>query len=114
MIVRISKPLAALVLFVLYMILFSVPGRAGEVNIAGTWNSNIGAVYEIEQTGSTFNWETNNLGWDENATGTITGSTVKASWSGKNGYGSATGTIKTDPNGNTNRIEWTNGVVFSR
>ena len=114
MIVRISKPLAALVLFVLYMILFSVPGRAGEVNINGTWNCNIGAIYEITQDGLTFRWYTNNFGWDENATGTITGSTVKASWSGKNGYGSATGTIKSGPDGKTNRIEWTNGVVFFR
>lgn len=114
MIVRISKPLAALVLFVLYMILFSVPGRAEEVDIAGTWDSNIRAIYKIVQDGSTFSWTTDNLGWDETATGTITGSTVEASWSGKNGYGSATGTIKSGPDGKTNRIEWTNGVVFFR
>jgi hypothetical protein len=114
MIVRISKPFVALVLFVLYMILFSVPGRAEEVDIAGTWNSNIGAIYEITQDGLAFQWYTNNLGWDENATGTITGSTVSASWSGKHGSGTATGTVVSGREGIANRIEWTNGVVFSR
>lgn len=104
----------ALVALVLLTTLFSVAGRAGDMNISGTWNSNIGAEYQIKQTGSTFRWETNNLGWEETAKGTITGSTVKADWSGKHGYGSATGTIKAGPEGNANRIEWTNGVVFSR
>lgn len=81
--------------------------------VSGVWNSNIGAVYEVWQYGDRFLWWSDSL--NETAMGRVQGSSIHASWSGKNGDGSGVAVVKNvDSNGRAHRIEWSNGVVFSR
>jgi hypothetical protein len=51
----------------------------------------------------------------ETGSGTIRGKAVEASWKGKNGQGSAKGTVtKQDSSGRATEIRWSNGVIFMR
>jgi hypothetical protein len=87
--------------------------RAALPDISGRWNSNIGLVYEISQQGGDFRWSVASLG--QSATGTLSGASIAASWSDKNGKGSGRGTVTAkDAAGRATRIEWENGVVFTR
>lgn len=90
------------------------PKRAADVaDISGTWRYSTDWVYSITQTGSTFTWSMGKF--NEKGEGTISGSVISASWSGTNGSGSATGTVtRVDEAGRATRIEWNNGVVFTR
>ncbi len=81
-------------------------------DIRGTWQSSIGLVYEITQTGTSFNWHVASI--NQRAEGTIDGNTVKASWLGLLRRDSATGKVILDAAGRAVRIEWSNGVVFRR
>ena len=67
-------------------------GFAQTANIHGDWQSNIGVVYRIAQTGSTFGWTVVSGAGQQTATGKIDGSRVQATWTGSD-PGSATGTV---------------------
>lgn len=81
-------------------------------DISGTWKSSIGLVYEISQTGNGFTWHVASI--NQRAEGTIEGDAVKASWRGLLRRDSATGKVIRDASGRAVRIEWSNGVVFTR
>lgn len=81
--------------------------------IDGLWDSNIGAVYEITQHGQKFVWWSARL--QETAMGVVQGTQIRATWSGINGAGSGVAVIKVfDRAGRARRIEWSNGVIFTR
>ncbi len=82
------------------------------ISIAGTWKSNIGLVYEITQSKDKFTWKV--LGQNQAGEGTITGKAVSVTWTDTKGRGGAKGKIILDRQGKAVRIEWTNGVVFTR
>ena len=85
----------------------------GPVNIAGTWKSNIALVYEITQNADRFTWTV--VGGHQTARGTISGQTLNVTWADESrGNGSAKGTIVLDSQGKAVRIQWSNGVVFTR
>jgi hypothetical protein len=82
-------------------------------NISGRWTSNTGLIYEITQQGNQFKWTVVTLG--QTATGTIQGIATTVAWSDRSGSGLAKGTIKVrDASGRPIRIEWNNGVIFTR
>ncbi len=86
--------------------------RTPTPDISGTWQSSIGLVYEITQTGTTFSWHVASI--NQRAEGTIDGNSVKASWRGLLRRDSATGKVILDASGKAIRIEWSNGVIFRR
>lgn len=84
------------------------------LSLDGRWNSSIGFQYDITQSGTTFTWNVITP-VREQGRGTLSGTSVTASWSGDNGSGNASGRItETDSQGRAQRIEWSNGVVFFR
>jgi hypothetical protein len=89
-------------------------GGAPPASIAGQWNSNIGSVFDIAQSGGDFSWTVGSNG--QRATGTINGDRVTASWADQAGQnqGSGTGAVTTDANGVAQQIAWDNSVIFSR
>jgi hypothetical protein len=82
------------------------------IDISGTWNSSLGAVYQISQNGTTFTWSVSKF--SEKGEGKVTGSSISAKWNGSYTNGSANGSIKVDASGKGVRIEWSNGIVFMR
>ena len=54
-----------------------------KTKLAGSWNSNIGVVYIIKQTGNEFTWWVEQL--KQEAKGKIEGKAVTASWKDKKG-----------------------------
>ncbi len=94
------------------------PHPEGPIHIGGEWNSSIGFIYHIHQDGPHFTWETVKGGkpTGQVGKGNIEGETVFASWKGgPQGPGEAKGTIvHVNPDGVATRIEWGNGVVFTR
>jgi len=86
-----------------------VGSMSAEVNISGQWNSNIGAVYEIQQNGEQFTWSAPTL--SQSGTGTISGNAITISGPGWTIKGTIT---KTDASGNGIEIVGENGVVLSR
>jgi hypothetical protein len=89
------------------------PSQTSMANIAGTWQSSIGLVYDIRQREEQFGWTVANS--DEKGRGTCQGAAVSATWSSSSGKGTAKGKItQVDPSGKAMRIEWDNGVVFFR
>ena len=92
-----------------------VTGRivAPAPQLSGSWQSNIGRVYTIAQSGSAFEWTV--AGDPEHGQGTLSGKQLQASWSGPGGAGSASGEItQSDSQGRATRIHWSNGVEFWR
>ena len=87
---------------------------AGAVpDLAGTWDSTVDTVYHIQQSGSAFTWTVENS--NEQGKGEIAGAKVTASWEGGSAPGSAEGGIVDQNAANRAlKIEWTNGVVFTR
>lgn len=86
------------------------------ISITGTWNSSVGYVYEITQTGSTFKWKIiNNPAYNERADGELKGKIIKAKWTNRNGTDSAEGEVtQFGADGRATYIKWKNGVWFSR
>jgi hypothetical protein len=80
-----------------------------EVNISGQWKSNIGAVYEIQQTGSQFTWSAPSL--NQSGTGTISGNNITLSGPGWTVKGTIT---ELDVSGNAAKIVGENGVILFR
>jgi type VI secretion system secreted protein Hcp len=83
-----------------------------QINIAGLWRSNVNLEYKIFQNNTNFTWDV--IGKNQKATGKINGLKVSASWQGKKGVASASGTIHLDSRGRAIAIKWSNGVVFKR
>ncbi len=77
--------------------------------LSGQWNSNIGAVYEIQQSGNQFTWSAPGL--NESGTGTVSGSNVNLNGPGWTVKGTIT---ETDSSGNPTKIVGENGVVLYR
>jgi hypothetical protein len=82
------------------------------INIAGTWKSNIGLVYEIAQSKDKFTWKVINL--KQEGEGTITGDSISATWVDPKGRGGAKGKIILNEKGKSVKIQWSNGVVFTK
>jgi len=82
------------------------------INIAGTWKSNIGSVYEIVQNKDKFTWKV--TAKSQTGEGTITGDSISATWVDPQGRGGAKGKIILDGQGKAIRIQRSNGVVFTR
>jgi hypothetical protein len=77
--------------------------------ISGQWNSNIGAVYEIQQSGNTFTWSAPSL--NQSGTGTVSGNIVTMSGPGWTVKGIIT---EADSSGRPTKIVGENGVVLFR
>jgi hypothetical protein len=113
-VMRKSTGWSSLIMIFVTLLLF-LPAIAQEHPpfISGTWQSNIGLVYEIKCSGNTFTWKVASTG--ETAQGEVEGEILFASWRSRKGEQSARGTIvKVDAQGKALRIKWSNGVVFSR
>ena len=86
---------------------------AQQIDLSGTWNSNIGLVYQISQSGSSLFYQDPMM--HKQVNGTVDGKTVTVSWMEGNAMKSIKGTITSvDNNGIAKRIEWQNNVVFNR
>lgn len=85
-------------------------------NIAGQWKSSIGLIYDIEQTGRNCSWRVRSNG--QSAKCDVNGDDVEAQWydagNTNNPSGHAKGSVKRDSTGAVRRIEWSNGIVFTR
>src|SRR4030042_5711642 len=83
------------------------------LSLAGTWRSNMGIVYTIEQTGANFTWSV--AFPQQSANGTITGKKDQASWGEGQQKKSAEGLItETNTQNQATVIVWNNGVTFVR
>ena len=81
--------------------------------LSGTWNSNIGLAYNINQDGNKISYQDPMMHKPVN--GTVEGKTVTVSWMEGNAMKSIKGTItQVDNDGQAKRIEWQNSVVFHR
>lgn len=87
---------------------------SGSPNLTGAWTSNIGIVYQVQQSGPNFTWTAAML--KESGQGQfLSKNEIAAQWSGPGGSGSAKGKItQTDSTGKPTRIEWSHGIVFTR
>jgi hypothetical protein len=89
------------------------PPPAPPVSIAGKWKSNIGLLFEVNQTNGQFTWSLPAL--KQEATGNITGYDLSVSWTDAMGSGQATGKVVVmSASGEAQRIEWSNGIIFDR
>lgn len=88
--------------------------RAGpdEVAIGGRWNTNVGVVYDIVQVGNEFLWGA--VGGRPEGEGHVDGLDVHVRWMAEGRVDGATGRIILDREGRANRIEMSNGIVFTR
>jgi hypothetical protein len=82
---------------------------SGVINISGQWNSNIGAVYNIQQSGNQYTWSVPSL--NQSGTGAISGTAVTMSGPGWTVKGTVT---ETDQGGNATKIVGENGVILFR
>ncbi|MBM3297350.1 MAG: hypothetical protein FJY83_07090 [Candidatus Aminicenantes bacterium] len=104
---------AKALIFVVALSSFAVTESGQQTpDISGRWKSNIGKVYEVEQTRNIFTWRV--VGGSQTANGTINGLEVSASWVEGQTRGAATGVIVLDPQRRPVRVEWSNRVVFTR
>lgn len=81
-------------------------------DISGRWNSNIGFVYDIQQSEGSFVWQVISP-IVEQGQGTINGNEVYAEWNGDNGSGSGSAMIEYSGE-RAVKISWDNGVIFTR
>ena len=86
--------------------------QAAPVDISGAWRSSRDFNYRISQQGSQFTWEAPQAA--ERGSGTISGRSVNASWTGRMGSGTAHGTVEVGADGRATAIRWDNGVVFRK
>ncbi len=85
------------------------PGAQSTPGLSGQWNSNIGAVYEIQQSGNQFTWSAPGL--SQSGTGTVSGNDVTLSGPGWTVKGTIT---ETDASGKPAKIVGENGIVLFR
>jgi hypothetical protein len=86
-----------------------VAGPQSAPDISGKWNSNIGVVYEIQQSGSQYTWSVPSL--NQSGTGTVSGNIVTMSGPGWTVKGIIT---EADSSGRPTKIVGENGVVLFR
>ena len=85
----------------------------GGPDISGTWESSVQRTYDVVQSGNSFTWTVK--GTNEKAKGVVEGDHIVAEWTGGIGAGRAEGHVAgMDETGRISRIEWSNGVVFTR
>jgi hypothetical protein len=90
-----------------------VEAQPSAIDISGQWQSNIGLVYDIRQSGAQFTWTV--TGANEIGSGTLQGNTISASWGDGRTSFSGQGKIIVDSAQNrATRIEWSHGVIFYR
>jgi hypothetical protein len=83
-------------------------------DIGGTWLSSVGVLYHLNQAGMSFTWTAPQLGHN-GAGNVLSGTELSAQWTDAAGNQSATGKITGfDSKGKPTRIEWSNGVTFTR
>ena len=84
-----------------------------QVDLSGTWNSNIGLVYQISQNGNKLTYQDPMM--HKTVNGTIDGKTVTVSWTEGNAVKNLKGSITlVGGDGKAKRIEWENSVVYHR
>ncbi|MCU0592944.1 MAG: hypothetical protein MUC57_15905 [Desulfobacterales bacterium] len=89
------------------------PAAPAVADLAGDWQGFMNMTFSFTQNGSQFAWFVQATG--EKAQGTIAGDVLTVTWTNPLGSGSAKGKIAAkDASGRATRIEWDNGVVFSR
>ncbi|MCU0237490.1 MAG: hypothetical protein MUC72_10445 [Acidobacteria bacterium] len=82
-------------------------------DLAGDWKGFMNMTFSFSQNGNEFTWLVPATG--EKAQGTIVGDALTVAWTNAQGSGTAKGRIAAkDAAGRATRIEWDNGVVFSR
>ncbi|MCU0237489.1 MAG: hypothetical protein MUC72_10440 [Acidobacteria bacterium] len=82
-------------------------------SLAGDWKGFQGMTFTFTQNGSQFAWSVKATG--EKAQGSINGDMLLVAWTNAQGSGTAKGKITAkDASGRATRIDWDNGVVFSR
>jgi competence protein ComEA len=79
------------------------------LKVSGQWNSNIGAVYQLQQNGNQYTWSAPSL--NQSGTGTISGNAVTISGPGWTVKGTIT---ESDQAGNATKIVGENGVTLFR
>jgi hypothetical protein len=96
------------------------PGSGGMISISGYWISNIGAIYDFDQTGNQFTWREMRLEFSPDkdllrflqmGKGTISGKAVAVSGSNWTINGTVT---EVDTLGRATRITGENAVILSR
>jgi hypothetical protein len=98
-------------------LLTGVAGSAAATGtLVGTWVGSNGATYELSPAGNDLAWAAvGRYGGHERGQVLVDdAATVRATWGGDWGPGSATGRVMADATGQPTRIEWSNGVTFTR
>jgi hypothetical protein len=84
-----------------------------QIDLSGTWNSNIGLVYQISQNENKLSYQDPLMHKPVN--GVIDGKIVTVSWKEGNALKSIKGTItEVGAAGKAKRVKWQNNVVFHR
>ncbi len=104
----IKKSLSILLLAAAVLLSVSTIEVLAAPNISGRWESDRGETYTISQIGGMFTWRM--VGTGQTGFGSIDGYTATAVWP----FGSAEGSIVVDASDRGIRIDWNNGVVFTR
>jgi hypothetical protein len=86
-----------------------MPAPSSAVSISGEWNSNIGAVYQIQQTLTQFTWSAPSL--NQSGSGSISGDAVIFNGPGWTLKGTIT---EQDVSGHATKIVGENAVILSR
>lgn len=82
-------------------------------NIAGTWSSNIGVIYTIEQEGDSIEWTDTNSGLA--GTGTVNEKNININWIDRSGAQSAKGVmVRFDSDGYPIRVRFNHGIIIFR
>jgi hypothetical protein len=89
------------------------PPISSEINIDGRWQSSIGLIYDISQSGAQFKWTV--IRSTELGAGELQGMNLKAFWTdGRSTFSAQGKIIQVDAQNKATRIEWDNGVIFYR
>ncbi|MBN2224543.1 MAG: PQQ-like beta-propeller repeat protein [Deltaproteobacteria bacterium] len=105
---RLKKVLSILAFMIVVLFSISAADALAAPNISGRWQTDSGRTYTITQIGNMFTWRMPDTG--QTGVGNIDGDTATAVWP----FGSAEGRITTDAADRGIRIDWNNGVVFTR
>jgi len=86
-----------------------VPPPSGAISISGEWNSNIGVIYQVQQTVSQFTWSAPSV--NQSGIGTISGDVVAFNGPGWTIKGTIT---EQDVSGHATKIVGENAVILFR
>ena len=105
--------LAPVLTGVVMMLAVIIPAQQRGIDINGIWQSSIGRTYIIKSSGDRFKWSVQET--NETAEGRLEGGILFATWGVGRTEQSVRGrVVETDERGRAIRIEWSNGVVFTR